>query len=377
MDGKILIVGLGNLGSVVLELLLRMPGHFEVVAATRNVLRGEARCNLARVGAIAQGFVSHVRHVAMDLNRIDEVAAVLSREKPDIVLNTATMQTWWLPSLLPMQAVRKLAPAGFGVWLPLHLAPSISLMKSVRASGFSGFVVGAPFPDVVNCVLGRIGLAPTCGVGNIDEIAAKVRAVAAGRLDSPLEMIEVSLVAHHALEKYVFAGDRRVDEKVPPWILQIRRAGKDAMAELDVRDVLFSSYPITEGLATNYLTAGSTVRLLRALLDETPVALHSPGPAGLPGGYPVRVSRSGVAVALGSIPLADALSVNEKSQVFDGIERIESDGTVALRQESAAVLRNELGYTGEQVKPESVQEQAMELAARLREYAKRHAMPVS
>src|SRR5205807_1000054 len=106
--------------------------------------------------------------------------------------------------------------AAFGMWLPVHLAPTIKLMESVRAAGFSGPVLTAPFPDVVNCILARLGLAPTCGVGNVDEMVAKVRFLAAERLQTRPDAVRVYLVAHHAMSGAVFDDTQ---SGVPPFFL--------------------------------------------------------------------------------------------------------------------------------------------------------------
>ena len=127
-------------------------------------------------------------------------------EAPDLILGTATLQTWWLTDLLPEPSRTRLQRARFGAWLPLHLAPTRSFMAGVRQSSFRGPVLTAPFPDVVNCVLDRIDLAPTAGIGNVDEIAAKVRWLTASRLNCRLADVQVILVAHHALESAAFSG---------------------------------------------------------------------------------------------------------------------------------------------------------------------------
>jgi hypothetical protein len=372
MEGKILLVGLGSLGSVVLELLARSPGHFEILATTRSWQRGEARCNLARVGAIAQGFSPRIRNLETDLNCIDAVAELLHTEKPDVVLNTASMQSWWLSDLLPPDAAKKIRLAGFGVWLPVHLSPSFKLMKAVRAAHYPGHVVNAPFPDVVNCVLGCIGLAPTCGIGNVDEIVAKIRLLAARKLGKSIESIEVSLVAHHSLERFVYSEDQEDSvQGMPPSIVRIRMDGTDISQEVDARELLFQPYPMVQGPATHFLTASSSVRLVHALLDDARIFLHVPGPQGLPGGYPVHVNRSGVTLALGNIPLQEAISTNQAGHRFDGIERVEADGTTIIRESSVAALKEELGYAPSCVRPESAEEQANELVARFREYVSR------
>lgn len=200
MRPKLMLIGLGGLGGVMLELLAREPSLGSLVVGSRNVERGVARCNLARLGAMAQGYAPSIRFLPLDLNDPLSVASIVRHESPDIILSTATMQTWWLPDLLPPEQATAIKRAGFGVWLPVHLTLTLKLMEALRDAGYGGITLTAPFPDVVNCVLGRLGLAPTCGIGNLDEVVPKVRLLAAERLGVPLGSVRVLLVAHHALE---------------------------------------------------------------------------------------------------------------------------------------------------------------------------------
>ena len=97
----IMLIGLGGLGSVVLELLAREEGLGRIIVGSRNAARGTARCNLARLGAMAQGYAPDISFVSLDLNDKESVAETVHRKAPDVILSTATMQTWWLPALLP------------------------------------------------------------------------------------------------------------------------------------------------------------------------------------------------------------------------------------------------------------------------------------
>src|SRR5512135_628198 len=109
-----MIVGLGGLGGVLLELLAREESMGEVVVASRDVARGEARCNLARTGAAAHGTPAVVRFVPLDLADVAGAAETLARESPDLIVCTASRQTWWLTELLPAAARGPLDRAGFG-----------------------------------------------------------------------------------------------------------------------------------------------------------------------------------------------------------------------------------------------------------------------
>ena len=366
----VMLIGAGGLGGVVLELLARAEGVGRIVVAGRNEERGVARCNLARLGALAQGYAPQITFTPLDLSNREMVARIVAREAPDLIVSTATMQTWWLTDLLPPHAAAPLKRAGFGLWLPIHLPLTLALMEALRDARYAGHTLTAPFPDVVNCVLGRLGLAPTCGIGNLDEIVPKVRLLAAVRLGTPLAAVRVLLVAHHALEPYAFG---EASGETPPYFLRVEHGGRDVTAEVGAGELLLAPYPITAGQASHFLTAGSALRLIRALFSAEGALLHAPGPHGLPGGYPVIANRDGVAVApIAGLSLEAAIEINEQSHRFDGIERIEPDGTVVFCPATVEAGRETLGYECERLRPGEAVPRAEELMARFRAYARRH-----
>ncbi len=365
-----MLIGLGGLGVVILELLAREEWLGRVVAADRDAERGIARCNLARLGALAQGYRPEIEFTPLDLNDRAATAEAVHREAPDLILSTASMLTWWLPSLLPQPQAGRIESAGFGVWLPVHLTLTQKLMEAVRYAGYTGHTLTAPFPDVVNCILGRIGLAPTCGVGNLDEIVPKVQLLAAERMGVAVETVKVTLVAHHALEPIVFGA---AADEIPPYFLRIEHNGEDVTREVDGDEILLAPYPLPEGPETHSLTAGSIPRLIRALFATEETCLHVPAPNGLPGGYPVNASAGGVSPApITGLSLEEAIAINERSHRYDGIERIEEDGTAVFVSERAAILRDELGYDCERLPAGEAEERAQELIARFKEYAVKH-----
>ncbi len=369
---RIMIVGLGDLGSAVLEFLAREPAVGPILVASRNATRGERRVNLARAGATAQGFTTSIRFAQLDLDRPDDLAELVAREQPDIVLSTATRQTWWLPDLLPPEQAAQLRRARFGVWLPLHLGLTLKLMQALRTADYRGIALTAPFPDVVNAVLDKIGLAPDCGVGNVEEIATKVLLTAARNLRQPVENVRVTLVAHHALVSAAFEGS---DRRLPPYFLRVVSGGEDVTEAAGGERLLRVPYPLPPGPAINFLTAGCTVRLIRALCHEADTEVHAPAPEGLPGGYPLLASRSGIRLApIDGLTHEEAVAINEASHAFDGIECIEPDGAVIFRPEDVEVLRRALGYDASSLKPEEADDRAGELMAKLREFAGRAAV---
>lgn len=365
-----MLIGLGHLGGVLLELLAREGGIGRITACSRDRERGVARCNLARLGALAQGIEARIEHRALDLYDADSVSRAVRDEAPDLILSTASMQTWWLSELLPGEAATPLARAGFGLWLPFHLAPTLALMRALRDCGYGGITLTAAYPDVVNRILGRLDLAPTCGVGNIGEVAAKVQLMAARKLDARPDAIRVTLVSHHALECCVY-GTR--SDTVPPHYLSIEHEGRDISEDIGAEELLLDAYPLPPGPLPAFLTAGATIRLVHSMLASRERRLHAPAPGGLPGGYPVLAGSGRVRLeAIPGLSRDEAIAINERSQPYDGIERIEEDGTAVLTSTSRDAARAALGYDGAPLKPDEARGRGEELLARFREYADRH-----
>lgn len=363
-----MLIGAGGLGSAILELLAR-ESPCRIVVCSRNAERGAARCNLARLGAMAQGYGPTIDFLPLDLNEQTATAETVRHISPDVILTTATMQTWWLTDLLPPQAAA-IKDAPFGMWLPVHLTLTLKLMEALHMAGYSGKTLTAPFPDVVNPILARLGLAPTSGVGNLDEIVPKVRLLAAERLGASPEAVRVRLVAHHALEPAAFGHPV---EEVPPHLLRIEYDAADVTARVGGERLLLAPYPLPSGPPTHFLTAGSAVRLVRALLWDRGTFLHVPGPCGLPGGYPAIAGREGVTpVPIEGHTIEEAIAVNERSHRFDGIERIEEDGTAVFCPSLVERVRDALGYECERLPPGEAEARAEELIERFRAYAARY-----
>jgi hypothetical protein len=91
------------------------------------------------------------------------------------------------------------------------------------------------------------------------------------------------------------------------------------------------------------VTAASSLPVLEALLPgAAPLRWSTPAPHGLPGGYPVVVSREAVELDLPpGLDREGAVRFNEQTARGDGVDRIDADGTVhfteACREAVAAV----------------------------------------
>jgi hypothetical protein len=109
------------------------------------------------------------------------------------------------------------------------------------------------------------------------------------------------------------------------------------------------------------LFAASAVKNVVALLGSDPTDTHVTGPGGLPGGYPARVQNGQISLSLpGGLGVDEAVALNNAAARWDGIERIEPDGTVLYTADAVAAMQ-ELGHRCESVTIDGLDTQAKRL----------------
>ncbi|MER9350527.1 hypothetical protein [Mesorhizobium sp. M0227] len=233
-------------------------------------------------------------------------------------------------------------------------------------------VVNASYPDVTNAALVAEGLSPAIGIGNIANAVPGIRLAAAHLLGCELKAIDVRFFAQH------FVSDRiqRIGSTDgAPYYLAIYQEGQRLRPEELAHDNLFANVAThfrgVEGLAGHAVTASSATNVLRALADRIERVVHAPGPLGLVGGYPVRIAPTGISIDLPEgLSLDHAEEINTECQKYDGIEAVESDGTVRFTGESAEVMRELLGYDCEAIALDECEDRAKELVAKYVEYSR-------
>jgi hypothetical protein len=357
----VLVIGLGDLGTRVLDALARAPEIERLAGASRNAERGRARAGQAGLVAELSGGPRRVEFEPVDLRDVEATGSLLARFDPELVVMAASRLTWWRPPADPVVAAMP-----YAIWLPLQLTLVRSLMTARRESGVTGRVLSLPYPDAVGPALAPLGLAPDLGAGNVAETAPKLARLA-GR------GAEVRLVMHHAAQRVAFgaasytgvhlhhgAGDvdvhlHHVDE--PPWAADVR-VGGERLPDERVHELFRAPIALPVGRGTHELTAAATAHAVRALLADEPVATHAPSPGGRPGGYPVQLSRAAIELDLPEwLDEAAAVDLNERAARWDGIERIEPDGTIVFTEAFLGI---------ERVRPDEVDAVADELEERRR-----------
>ncbi|MER9176963.1 hypothetical protein NKH72_25800 [Mesorhizobium sp. M0955] len=370
---KILIIGHGVLGGDVLDFLSQSGRNYDLHVGARDVQRASLRTNLAKYTALNLGHHPTIEVVPMDLMNIDATAERLAALRPDIIFNATTLHSWWIITQLPPDAFQQIDRARGGVWTPMHLVLVRRLMRAVREAGLESIVVNASYSDVTNAALAAEGLSPAIGIGNVANAVPGIRLAAAHLLGCELKAIDVRFFAQHYVS---YRMPRTGSTDGAPYHLAIYRNSQRIRPEELGPDEIFANvaarFRRVEGLAGQAVTASSATDVLRALADRVERVVHAPGPLGLVGGYPVRIAPTGISIDLPEgLSLDDAVEINRECQKYDGIEAVESDGTVRFTAESAEVMRELLGYDCEAMALDECEDRAKELVVKYAEYSRR------
>ncbi|WP_292231825.1 hypothetical protein [Mesorhizobium sp.] len=274
---------------------------------------------------------------------------------------------------MPTDAYQQIDQARGGVWTPMHLVLVRRLMRAVREADLESIVVNASYPDVTHAALAAEGLSPTIGIGNIANAVPGIRLAAAHLLGCELKAVDVQFFAQHYVS-YRMPSTGSTDGA--PYHLTIYRNGQEVKPQELRHEEIFANvagrFRRVKGLAGQSVTASSATAILRAFADHLERVVHAPGPLGLVGGYPVRIAPTGISIELPQgLSLDDAVEINSQCQKYDGIEAVESDGTVRFTGESAGILRELLGYDCEAMALDECEKRAEELAAKYAEYCGR------
>jgi hypothetical protein len=371
-EAHVVIVGLGNVGTNVLDMLIRRPDAPRVTLAGRNPEFLQRRRNLSGLVADQLGYQPRLADRRVDVTDIEQTAQAIAELRPDIIFSTVSLQAWWVINDLPPAVFRELDEAQIGPWLPMQLTLIYKLMQAVRMSGHDCVVANAALPDATHCILDKVGLAPTVGIGNVANIIPAIRRAAGDLLELPHSSLNVRFTAEafvsHRLPRFADAGGA-------PYHLSIEHEGKemaDQFEHSELFGLLSTRYARLGGATGAVLTAASATRVLEGYLTGGPVEVHAPGPLGLIGGYPVRIADGQLSLNLpDGLSPAEADRVNADALTFDGIQQIHPDGSVTYPVPHAEIMRRLLNYDCTSMKLEESEDRAAELAAKYAEFRAR------
>ena len=371
-DTGVLIIGLGDLGVRLLNMLATQAGIGRLICASRDAERGRQHAAQATLLADMMNGPRRIAFEPLDLQDQEATVRLLRAVDCDVIVMAASRHTWWRsPAGENRQRAEQLADIPYGAWLPVQVSLVRTLMEARRESGVAGRVVCLPYPDGVGPALRPLGLAPAIGAGNVTEDAAKLRSLAAEQAGVAREEVDVRLVLHHAAERISFPSfaalsGSMVASDEPPWYAETR-VGGEVLSDEQVGELFRAPFPRPAGVETQTPTAAAAAHLVSALLSDVPIATHAPSPGGLPGGYPVHVSRSDIRLRLPErLSEGEAVAINQRAGLWDGIKGVEPDGTVLFTDAIAEATERILGLRLDRVPANDLYAVANEMIQRAR-----------
>ena len=355
MTKKVLIAGVGGVGVSAAHLLSQIPELELYLGDLRKErMRAKAMCikDCAYFENRANRFPA-VQPLALDLMNIDQTRRQLEEIRPEVILNLSSLlSAQRIRSSVPPAVARKIYdanPVGTGLrpWAPGPALLLTNLMQAVKDSGIDTHVVNAAGCDYLHVALDKLGLAPTCGLGDFALTEPALRRIVEEVCGVDTQGATVHLAAHHSIVMpLAFEG---VTENIPYYI-RIEKNGEDLAAGIDFEKDIFphlpthNGWPIDAEASDQEQTAAHAVKIVKALLFDTQENMNVPGPNGLPGCYPVTVGAGGVTVVPPPNTSLEALvAINEIGNLAEGFAEIRDDGTMVATDRTVELVEELFG----------------------------------
>jgi hypothetical protein len=370
----IMLFGLGDLGSWVLEYVAREPGISRIITCDPREDWGALKTTSVQVSAGHIGLPVTCTYEKVDVFNLDHTAELIEKYEPDLIYAAMSLLSWWVPTMLPPEVHEDILKAA-GPLLPTHATLVARLMMALRETGLRPLVVNHSWPDLTNPILARNGLDVAVGAGNLDLIVAEIRRRVSDELDVPIPAVNVWFIGQHVLVM------RDVGLGIP-YFCKIVVDDSDVTEQFDIDALINGTFyrKVPAGVQTSWLmqnvVATCALRIIRAMINDTGEVTHAPGPNGLIGGYPVRVDSTGVEVVLpAGISLEEAQQINIEDSKFEGVQEIKEDGTLIFTEEAVEVMKNYFGMSQQELAFEEMADRAEEIVAAYKDLAKKHNAP--
>jgi len=378
-NADVLIIGLGNLGGKILEQLCRESRVSKIIVSTTRKDYGKKKVNTEKAGANQLGYHPDVKIEKINLlDSVEKIGEKLRNINPKIIVNTASMITPWIKTSLPDETLEPLYQvSGLGPWIALQLRLVYRLMSAIKLSKIDSKVINASYADAVNPALKSINLSPLAGGGNLDNIATMARLIVAKDRKIKPRDIQIFLVQHYYNNRWLSCGflEKRYCKKPAPFYLKILVESNDITDQYDSLKLLMKTgcgINRVDGPPGDSITASSFVKHILAILHDTNIFTHVPGPNGLIGGYPVHLGKNYAELALpNDISQEEAFKINLEGQRRGGIQNITKKGEIIFTDSVYETQKKIFNFDCKSFFVNDVNEVADEQMAKIKETIKR------
>ena len=328
-DGKIciMIIGLGSVGSHLLEYLLgRNDETIKIVVVGRNAYKMIPKVNIRKLSALIREQCRSTVEIegGIDFNDVGALARVIDKHKPDFIINSSRAYPGLNYGFISWERIR-----AYGIWCPLSIKFTKNIMRACENADANPIVINTSYPDAVNAWIKSAGrVYPDFGSGNLNHLIPRIKCAVADILNVvDFWNVECMFAAGHFHDVCVSKDGVTDGIELP---LNIRYHGQPQ--NIDVNEIFSRCrVPMPADSTRNMMNASSNYRAIDAIIatarDHKSRTIFLPGINGELGGYPVSVavndSKLNLAIDTSEFTIERMREVNRQSMYLDGIEKVE------------------------------------------------------
>jgi hypothetical protein len=279
----ILVSGTGGFAARILfDIAATAANPVKVVIAGRNRDRLQWLKTAANARAAIFGCPATFTTYEIDLLTDGAATTLIEATRPTVTVQAASIQTSQVIAASGNAWARLVAEGGLSATAVFQALISTRIADAITRLKHRTAFVNCCYPDVVNGMIAAQGHEVACGMGNV-AILSNVFA-GSGAVSGSLKVL-----AHYQnLSAWRRPAAERAGAAPRVWADGIELA--DVFATF--ADVKLTLEPVID------ISGASGVPMLVAMAAGGTWSGHVPGPAGLPGGYPVELTTDGLQLAL-------------------------------------------------------------------------------
>lgn len=323
----VMLLGPGSVGCYLLNYLLSSGDDaMKCVIVGRNAEKMEADTNIVKVAAMLrrQYRSQVVLETGVDFDDPSRLSDCIAKHQPDFIVNTSRVYSGLKYGSISWSHIR-----AYGIWSPLAIKYIRNITRAAQMAESHALIINTSYSDAVNPWLRSAGLPfPDLGSGNLNHLIPRIQ-MAAGKLCGIEDVWNIEAVYATSHFHDVVISKEGQTEGVEQ-LLALSYQGREL--EVSQKDLFaLCSIPMPSDAKRNQMNASSNYDIIHSVLEAarlgTKYRLHTPGPLGELGGYPVCIDgeNGGLRLSIDDSRFSiDAMrSKNKESIYLDGIEKIE------------------------------------------------------
>ena len=141
---KVAIIGLGSVGSYLLDYLLDWnENDIEIHIAVRNLEKAQSDVNIARVAKIIRdNSIKKITLHVVDLETVESIQTFFAKVQPDFTVNSSRVYSGLKYGSISWKTIR-----AYGLWIPLSVKFIRNIMIAYQNAQSQGIIINTSYSD--------------------------------------------------------------------------------------------------------------------------------------------------------------------------------------------------------------------------------------